>query len=158
MTPLESSARAITVTALASALWVTVYTSTGSVVGIADSRMSMAACICPPCRLAVSHRHTSARVRISGRTLSASVLIGASLGTAENCQHQTENGQRPDHRARGDRPPASAPAALVDHHGDAGEDQRRVERQSESHDGGSGGAGQCVFEGHVMSIAGSGPG
>ena len=46
MIPLESSALAMTLIALESALWVTVYTSAGSVVGIAASRMSTASCIC----------------------------------------------------------------------------------------------------------------
>ena len=72
--PLESSALAMTLIALASALWVTAYTSAGSVVGIAASKMSMASCICRPCALDALHRERSARVRISGRTASASVV------------------------------------------------------------------------------------
>lgn len=44
MIPLESSARAMTLIALPSALWVTEYASAGSAVGSAASRMSRAAC------------------------------------------------------------------------------------------------------------------
>jgi hypothetical protein len=45
MIPLESSALAMTLIALASALCMTAYTSAGSVVGIAASKLSMASCI-----------------------------------------------------------------------------------------------------------------
>jgi hypothetical protein len=72
MMPLESSARAINLIALASALWVTAYTLDGSLVGIAASRMSTASCICDPCAFAALQRYSSVRVRISGRTASAS--------------------------------------------------------------------------------------
>ena len=74
MIPLESSALAMTLIALASALCVTAYTSAGSVVGIAASRLSTASCICRPCAFDALHRERSARVRISGRTASASVV------------------------------------------------------------------------------------
>jgi hypothetical protein len=56
MIPLESSALAMTLIALASALWVTASTSAGSVVGIAAAKMSMASCICRPCALDALHR------------------------------------------------------------------------------------------------------
>src|SRR5215212_1422649 len=74
MIPLESSALAMTLIALERALWVTAYTSAGSVVGIAASRLSTASCICRPCAFDALHRDRSARVRISGRTASASVV------------------------------------------------------------------------------------
>lgn len=76
MMPLESSARAMTLIALANALWVTEYASAGSAVGSAASRMSRAACIRRPWSLAMAHRWTSALVRIRGRTLSVSPLTG----------------------------------------------------------------------------------
>jgi hypothetical protein len=74
MIPLESSALAMTLIALESALCVTAYTSAGSVVGIAASRLSTASCICRPCAFDALHRERSARVLISGRTASASVV------------------------------------------------------------------------------------
>jgi hypothetical protein len=66
MIPLESSALAMTLIALSRALWVTAYTSAGSVVGMAASRMSTASCICRPWVLAAPQRQRSARVRIRG--------------------------------------------------------------------------------------------
>jgi len=66
MIPLEPSALAMTLIALESALCVTAYTSAGSVVGIAASRLSTASYICRPCPFEALHRDRSARVRISG--------------------------------------------------------------------------------------------
>lgn len=74
MIPLESSALAITLIALANALCVTAHISAGSVVGIAASKTSRASCICRPCAFDTLHRERSARVRISGRTASARVV------------------------------------------------------------------------------------
>jgi hypothetical protein len=76
MMPLESSARRMTVTALAIAFCVTVRSSAGSWEAMAASRMSTASFICLPWAFAALHRRRSARLRISGSTASASTGTG----------------------------------------------------------------------------------
>ena len=137
MVPLESSALATTLTALARAFCVMSNSTAGSVVPTAASRRSTASPICRPCALDAPHRDRSARVRIIGRTTSGSLDTPPILhrrpgppslarargnwhpGLLSGAPHPGINTPRQCLRA-GVKPPFAVPRQFLNSHADEG--------------------------------------